>query len=281
MPERSPDRASIRTPGTGGSPSQLITDFGHTRDLVATSNACSKKLKTRPHLLRNRMCLLETGPAYHCLLNAQSLLDVAKAIVAARGDVQNLTSAQTRGLHSRAGIPDLNIASSADLSQAQLLQLDAENGSRSPRGPFWQLSLRAPADTVYQAVEDPESAPPPPPHSGKFSSHERRSASPSDLTFRLCDSMLRRTRKFASAQQLQHLPTISALALGGTTQSHRTESLFPTCVCSQRSEPDAAPLYRIPHRRPWRRRCGCAQKAAEKEAQDLSDTISRDVRIAL
>jgi len=45
--------------GTGGSLSQLITDFGHTRDLVATN----RKHKTRAHSLQSRMfCWRQTKP---------------------------------------------------------------------------------------------------------------------------------------------------------------------------------------------------------------------------
>ena len=75
--------------GTGGSLSQLITDFGHTHDLVAT-NKLQQKAQDQTALATEQDVLLATDQAFYRLLNAQSLLDVAKATVAARGDVQNL-----------------------------------------------------------------------------------------------------------------------------------------------------------------------------------------------
>src|SRR5580658_61793 len=58
---------------------------------------------------------------------------------------------------------DLNVAS-ADLSQAQLLELDAENGVASASAALAAV-LAASADSVYLAVEDSDDTPPPPPDS--------------------------------------------------------------------------------------------------------------------
>src|SRR5580658_4150546 len=58
--------------GTGGSLSQLITDFGHTRDLVAT-NKLQQKAQDQTALATEQDVLLATDQAFYRLLNAQSL----------------------------------------------------------------------------------------------------------------------------------------------------------------------------------------------------------------
>jgi outer membrane protein len=209
--------------GTGGSLSQLITDFGHTRDLVATSKL-QQKAQDQTALATEQDVLLATDQAFYRLLNAQSLLDVAKATVAARGDVQNLTSALTKS--ALKSDLDLNIAS-ADLSQAQLLELDAENGVASASAALAAV-LAAPVDTLYHAVEDPEGAPPPPP-SPDSSAAINASAQAQRPDLQALRFNAAADQKFATAQQLQHLPTISALAIGGITRlSLQMESSFPT-----------------------------------------------------
>ena len=149
--------------GTGGNFSQLITDFGHTRDLVA-SNKLQQRAQDRTTIATQQDVLMATDTAFYRLLNVQSLLQVAQATVAARGDVQNLTSALTK--NALKSDLDLNVAS-ADLSQSQLLQLDAQNAVAAASAALAEV-LAAPADTVYMAVEDPTAAPPPPPAVGSY-----------------------------------------------------------------------------------------------------------------
>jgi outer membrane protein len=260
--------------GTGGSLSQLITDFGHTRDLVATSKL-QEKAQDQTALATEQDVLLATDQAYYRLLNAQSLLDVAKATVAARGDVQNLTSALTRS--ALKSDLDLNVAS-ADLSQAQLLQLDAEDEVASSSAALAAV-LAMPADTVYQAVEDPESAPPPPPSPDSSAAlNAVAQAQRPDLQALRFDAAA--DQKFARAQQLQHLPTISALAIGGISPVS-PDGVFVPHWYAAGGVNLTLPLFTGFRIDAQAQEARLRQKAAEKQAQDLSDTISRDVRVAI
>jgi outer membrane protein len=260
--------------GAGGSLSQLITDFGHTRDLIATSKL-QQKAQDQTALATEQDVLLATDQAFYRLLNAQSLLDVAKATVAARGDVQNLTSALTKS--ALKSDLDLNIAS-ADLSQAQLLELDAENGVASASAALAAV-LAAPADTVYQAVEDPGAAPPPPPSpdSSAAINASAQSQRP-DLQALRFDAAA--DQKFATAQQLQHLPTISALALGGITPV-APDGVFVPNYYAAGGVNLTLPLFTGFRIDAQAQEARLRQKAAEKQAQDLSDSIARDVRVAV
>ena len=218
---------------------------------------------------------MATDQAYYRLLNAQSLLDVAKATVAARGDVQNLTSALTRS--ALKSDLDLNVAS-ADLSQAQLLQLDAEDEVASSSAALAAV-LAMPADTVYQAVEDPESAPPPPPSPDSSAAlNAVAQAQRPDLQALRFDAAA--DQKFARAQQLQHLPTISALAIGGISPVS-PDGVFVPHWYAAGGVNLTLPLFTGFRIDAQAQEARLRQKAAEKQAQDLSDTISRDVRVAI
>ena len=260
--------------GTGGSLSQLITDFGHTRNLVAT-NKLQQKAQDQTALATEQDVLLATDQAFYRLLNAQSLLDVAKATVAARGDVQNLTSALTRS--ALKSDLDLNIAS-ADLSQSQLLELDAENEVASASAALAAV-LATPADTLYHAVEDPGAAAPPPP-SPDSSAAINASAQAQRPDLQALRLNTEADQKFATAQQLQHLPTISALAMGGITPV-APDGIFVPNWYAAGGVNLTLPVFTGFRIDAQTQEARLRQKAAEKQAQDLSDSIARDVRIAI
>jgi outer membrane protein len=260
--------------GTGGSLSQLITDFGHTRDLVATSKL-QQKAQDQTALATAQDVLLATDQAFFRLLDAQSLLDVAKATVAARTDVENLTSALTKSaLKSNL---DLNIAS-ADLSESQLMELDAENAVASATAALAAI-LAAPADTLYHAVEDLDSTlpPPPSPESSAAINASAQAQRPDLQALRLTAAA---DQEFATAQRLQHLPTIAAVALGGITPVSPDGIFIPHWYAAGGVNL-TFPMFTGLRIDAQAEEARFRQKAAEKQAQDLSDSIARDVRIAV
>jgi outer membrane protein len=261
--------------GTGGSLSQLITDFGHTRNLVATSKL-RQKAQDQSALATEQDVLLATNQAFYRLLNAQSLLDVAKATVAARGNVKSLISALTKS--ALKSDLDLNIAS-ADLSQSQLLELDAENGVASASAALAAV-LAAPADTLYRAVEDPEDTQPPPPPSPDSSPSINASAQAHRPDLQALRFNAEADQKFATAQQLQHLPTISALAIGGISPIS-PDGIFVPHWYAAGGVNLSLPLFTGFRIDAQAQETRLREKAAEKQAQDLSDDIARDVRIAV
>jgi outer membrane protein len=217
--------------------------------------------------------LLATDQAFYRLLNAQSLLDVAKATVAARGDVQNLTSALTKS--ALKSDLDLNIAS-ADLSQSQLMELDAENGVASASAAVAAV-LAAPADTVYLAVEDSDGTPPPPPDRSAAINASAQTQRPDLQALR---SNAAADQKFAAAQKLQYLPTVSALATGGITPVAPDGVFVPNWYAAA-GVSLTLPLFTGFRIDAQAQEARLREKAAEKQAQELSDTIGRDVRVAL
>jgi outer membrane protein len=260
--------------GTGGTLSQLITDFGHTRELVAT-NKLQQKAEEQTALATEQDVMLATDQAYYRLLNAQSLLEVAKATVQARTDVQNLTQALTRS--ALKSDLDLNIAA-ADLSESQLLQLDAENGVASASAALAEV-LAAQADTLYRAVEDRGDAPPPPPtiESAALLNGRAQSQRPDLQALRLDAQAY---QKLARAEQLQHLPTISALAIGGITPDG-PDGIFVPHWYAASGVNLSIPIFTGFHIESQAQEARFRQQATEKQSEALSNTIARDVRVAL
>jgi outer membrane protein len=260
--------------GGGGTLTQLITDFGHTKDLVAT-NRLQQKAQDQTTIATQQDVLLATDEAFYRLLNAQSLLNVARATVQARGDVQNLTSALTRS--ALKSDLDLNIAS-ADLSQAQLLQLDAENAVGSASAALAAV-LAAPPDRLYQAVEDATAAPPPPPDpdSSVALNAAAQTQRPDLQALRLNAQAY---EKYARAQQLQRLPTISALAIGGITPVS-PDGIFVPHWYAAAGVNLSVPLFTGFRIDAQAEEARLRQRATEKQAQTLSDTIARDIRVSV
>lgn len=258
--------------GTGGTLSQLLTDFGHTRNLVAYSRLQAKAQRQNA-LATEQDVLIATDQAFYRLLDAQSLLDVAIATVKARGDVQNLTQALTkRALKSDL---DLNI-SSADLSQAQLLQFDAENSVASARATLAEL-LAAPPETQYRAVDDDSTAPPLPPDDSSALIKEAQAQRPDLQALRL-DTQA--DQKFARAQELQHLPSISALAMAGVTPVRPDGGIFTPNWYAAAGVNLTLPVFTGFRINAQAREARLRERASEKQTQELSDAITRDIHIA-
>lgn len=260
--------------GFGGSVSQLLTDFGHTRGLVAT-NKLQEKAQDATTIATEQDVLLATDQAFYRLLDAQSLLQVAKATVAARGDVKDLTSALTRS--ALKSDLDLNIAA-ADVSQSQLLQLDAENAVGSANAVLAAILVAQP-DTVYRAIEDTGAAPPAPPDpdSSAALNAQAQKDRPDLQSLKLNEQAY---EKFAHAQALQRLPTISALATGGDTPVSPDGVFIPHWYAAGAVNL-SVPLFTGFHIQAQAEEARLRAKATEKQAQQLSDTIARDVRVGI
>lgn len=256
--------------GTGGTLSQLITDFGRTHNLIANQKLM-ERAQQQTALATEQDVLLATDNAFYRLLDAQSLLDVAQATVGARSDVQHLTEALTKS-KLRSDL-DLNIAA-ADLSQAQLLELDAENSVASARAELAAL-LASPSTTNYRAVGDTETVASPPELTDALVT-EAHAARP-DLAS--LNSQVAADQKFAKAQQEQRLPTISAEAIGGATPV-RPDGVFNENWYAAAGVNLSLPLFTGFRISAETKEAQLRAQADAKRRDDLADSVSRDVRVA-
>jgi len=87
------------------------------------------------------------------------------------------------------------------------------------------------------------------------------------------------TRNLVATSKLQHLPTISALAIGGITPVAPDGIFVPNWYAAARVNL-TLPLFTGFRIDAQAQEARLRQKAAERQAQDLSDSIARDVRVA-
>jgi outer membrane protein len=194
--------------GAGVTVTQLITDFGRTRNLVASSSFQAKASDQQAQATREDIVLAIDFAFYHAL-EAQATLQVAKSTVNARQTVNEQVSAMTAS--KLKSTLDQSFAE-VNLSQAQLLDLDARNQYDSAIASLNEV-LGTTDDTQFNLVDD-TTPPPPVASSAEAVINLALQQRPDLLALKLThDADVR----FARAQRDQLLPTISGLGLVGVT----------------------------------------------------------------
>lgn len=260
--------------GGGISLTQLITDFGRTHELIATDRL-RQQGEDQTALATRLDVLLETDEAFYRLLNAQALLGIAKATVKASLDFQALV--QDRARNASANDLEKSIAA-VDVLQAQLLIADTQNSVDSARAVFAEV-INGTQNTSYVAVEDIHASLPPPPEQGSFDNldAEAQSLRP-DL-----QAILLNARAYGAlerAQELQRRPTISALAVGGVTPVAPNGIFVPKWYAAGGVN-ITMPLFEGFKIHSQAQEARFEEHAESKQAQALSNAITRDVRIAI
>lgn len=111
----------------GATVGQLITDFGHTSNLVASARF-SAKVADQNALATRQQILLALNQAFFNVLQAQAVLRVADQTVANRQVVVD----QVEALAKSALKSDLDLSfAQVNLAQAKLLLLDAQNNQKA------------------------------------------------------------------------------------------------------------------------------------------------------
>ena len=144
--------------GGGIAMTQLITDFGHTSNLVASSKLEERSVNANEMASREDI-VLATDQAFYNALAAQAQLRVAQQTVSTRqatqGQINQLAQNKLRSTL------DLSFAN-VTVSQAQLLQLDASNKANATMAALDEV-LGLDHEEKYTLVDAATEAPPPPP----------------------------------------------------------------------------------------------------------------------
>jgi outer membrane protein len=190
--------------------SQLITDFGRTANLAASSKLHSQA-QEQGALATRAQILLEVNDAYFDALEAQSVLNVAKQTVATR----QLTFDQTAELATnqlRSGL-DVSFAK-VNLSESRLLLANAQNDLQAA---FARLStLLGEREQRTYRLQD-EAAPSGPAPDGSQMVEEALRQRPDLVQLRFETDAAAR---FARAERDLHYPTISAVGGAGVLPTH-------------------------------------------------------------
>jgi outer membrane protein len=194
--------------GAGVTLSQLITDFGRTMSLVSYSKLLEKAQNANA-LATTEDIVLATDQAFYNALQAQALLKVAQQTVTTRGSVQHQIDELTKS-KLKSGL-DLSFAD-VNLSQAKLLQLDAQNNVDSTLAALTAV-LGFDKQVTYELREEDTQLPSPPPDVDVLV-HTALEQRP-DLQALAYGQQA--AEKFRRAQRDQLLPTVSALGMAGGT----------------------------------------------------------------
>jgi outer membrane protein len=143
--------------GAGGGFTQLITDFGRTSNLVASSKL-QEKAQNANALASTEEIILAADQAFFNALQAQALLKVAQQNVSTRQTTETQISELTK--NKLKSTLDLSFAD-VNLSQAKLLQLDAQNNVDSTMAAL-DAVLGLDRQTTYDLVEDDATVQAPP-----------------------------------------------------------------------------------------------------------------------
>ena len=191
--------------------SQLLTDFGRTGDLVASSRFVADA-RDKDVDARRADVLLQVDRAYFEALRAQAVLRVARQTVDARALVVDQIEALA-GSSLRSGL-DVSFAK-VNLGEAQLLLVQAQNDLEASYASL-ATAIGSPTRTAYE-LEDEALPPSPPEDAATLVAHALESR-PDLQSQRLATEA---ANKFAAAERSLWLPSISFVGAAGLTPYHQ------------------------------------------------------------
>ncbi len=254
--------------GAGANVTQLIYDFGHTHNLVL-SRKLEEKASNASALATTEEIVLATDQAFYDALTAQAELNVARQTVNTRQTTETQVGEMTR--NKLKSTLDLSFAD-VDLSQARLLQLDAQSNAEATMASL-DAVLGLDHDVRYTLVED--TALPPPPAQSVDPLIQTALQQRPDLQALTWDTQS--AQKFERAQWDQLLPTVSAAGTTGIVPVHPSQYYIDNwwgAVGGNMSIPIFNGFLYSSEAREAKYRA----QAASESSRDLRDRIVRDVR---
>ena len=252
----------------GATVSQLITDFGHTTNLVASARF-QARAEDQNAIATKEQVLLAVDQAFYNALQSQAVLRVAEQTVSSRQLVSDQVSALTNSkLKSELDLSFANV----NLSQAMLLKLDAENNAQAALASLSAV-LGYPNLQAISLVEETEalSAPDDSPDNLIVEAFSRR---PELLALGFESES---EQKLRNAERDQNLPTISALGAIGDTpiRDSRLSSWYGAVGVNVQ-----VPIFNGFLFTARTHEADLRAQAADQRVLDLRNRISRDVRSA-
>ena len=254
--------------GAGVNFTQLIYDFGHTHNLIL-SQKLEEKSSNANALATTEEVVLATDQAFFNALLAQAELNVARQTVATRHTTDQQIRVMTR--NKLKSTVDQAFAD-VDFSQAQLLQLDAENNEEASMAALDAI-LGLDSTVRYHLVDD-TTAPPPPPTNVDDLTHLALAQRP-DL--QALDYGAQSEKKYARAERAQMLPSITAAGTAGVVPVHPDNYYTSNWWGGIGGNVDIPVFNGFLYSAQAQEAKFRAQADAE-DARDLRDNIVRDVR---
>jgi outer membrane protein len=255
--------------GAGITFSQLLTDFGRSHNLIASSKL-QEKAQSADALATTEQIVLETDRAFYNALQAQALLDVAKQNVSARQVTEKQVGEMTK--NRLKSTLDLSFAD-VNLSQAKLLQLDAQNNVDSTMAALDEL-LGLDTLETFDLVEDNGALQPPATDINQLTTLAlQQRPDYQALTFNQ-----QAAAKFGKAQRDQMLPSISTTATVGTVPIRPGQEYYPNNWWGGIGVNMSIPIFNGFLYPAQAREATIRTEIATQETRALRDRIVRDVR---
>ena len=257
----------VYTRAAGGvTVSQLITDFGHTTNLVAGARLQARADEQSAAATKQDI-LLAVDQAFYNAQQTRAVLQVAEQTVASR----QLLSDQVSALTNSKLKSDLDLSfANVNLAQAKLLYLDALNNDKASMAALSAI-LGSPTVEAFELVSDTEPLAPP----------------PADVEPLIADAFAKRPEILAlefqseSAGKLHQAahdelyPTISALGAFGDSPVRDDRVYGPYAAAGVNVE---IPVFNGFLYTAKSREADLRAQAARQRLMDLRNRISRDVR---
>ncbi len=258
--------------GQGISVGQLVTDFGRTKNLVATAKLQAHAAQEDAQSTRYSV-LLGVNQAFFEVLRAQALMKVAERTLSERQVVLNQVSALVKN-NLKSGL-DLSFAQ-VNAAQAKLFEIQAQNNLEISRADLAR-AIGLVKIQPYTLVEAPMPSRPPATPGPLVNEAMRRR--PEILSLSLRDQS---AYKFERAEKDLSLPSVTAEGVAGAIPLI-TQLTAPRLIPNHYEA--AAVNIKIPvfngHLFAARREAALLQaRAADEELQNMKERIARDVRVA-
>jgi outer membrane protein len=251
----------------GISVSQLLTDFGRTRALVASASLRSDA-QQQEVIFQRADVLLQVDRAYFAALRAQAVQRVAEQTVEARQlTVDQVSALAASNLKSSLDVSFANV----NLSEAKLLLVQARNEVQSSHATL-SATLGRPQAAIFDVRDEPLPASPPADDAALVAEALRDR---SDVAGERLAS--ESAAKFADAQRALWLPSVSVVGAAGLTPYHQVGiddrySAIGLNVTVPVMNGNLTPALQAEAR--------LRASAEEQRYRDLENRVARDVRIA-
>ncbi len=256
--------------GAGVQLSQLITDFGRTHNLVASSSLQAQAAEQNAEATREDI-VFATDLAFYNALEAQATLQVANSTVQERQNVGDQVTALTNS--KLKSTLDQSFAE-VNLSQAKLLVLDSQNQADAAMASLNDI-LGTATNHTYRLVDDPV-MPAPIANSVEavlaLALQQRPDLKALQLTHQA-------DVRFSHAQHEQLLPTVSAQGVVGATPV-RSSTYFLQNWYGAAGVNISIPIFDGFKFHAEAQEADLRAKASNEQSRQLSDRIIRDVRTA-
>lgn len=256
--------------GVGVQVNQLVTDFGRTRNLVASERLRQKARQADSEATAEDV-ILAADQAFYQGLQAQATLDVARQTVETRqalvDQVKALTSSKLKS--------ELDLTfSQVYLSQAKLLEVDARSNLENAQATLAAV-LGSDKATSYHLIEDAGPLPTLPPNADEAATTAVQNRPDLHALQLTTDADIR----FAVSQKRQLLPTISALGVTGYTPLGSTQ-YFPQNWYGAVGVNIGVPIFNGFRFHAQAAEAEAQARIESEHARDLRNRIARDVRVA-